>query len=150
MKGVHPGRQPALAECQLTHLERVADRLPPRPPRSMRPTSRRWRTRASRSSACPSFADDPDAVFVEDTALMLGDHAVITRPGVASRADETESTADGLAAHFEVHRLDSGHLDGGDVLRIGRTLYVGLSTRTDARRDRRARPIVAPARLSRS
>ena len=52
--------------------------------------SRRSRTRASRSSACPSFADDPDAVFVEDTALLLGDHAIITRPGVASRADETE------------------------------------------------------------
>ena len=38
----------------------------------------------------PELANDPDAVFVEDTALILGEHAVITRPGVASRADETE------------------------------------------------------------
>ena len=80
----------------------------------------------------PELANDPDAVFVEDTALILGHHAVITRPGAASRIGEVESTADGLAAHFELHRIETGHVDGGDVLRIGRTLYVGLSTRTDA------------------
>ncbi|HYI64008.1 MAG TPA: N(G),N(G)-dimethylarginine dimethylaminohydrolase [Allosphingosinicella sp.] len=73
----------------------------------------------------------PDAVFVEDTALLLGDHAIITRPGAASRAGETESVAEGLAADFVVHRLGAGHVDGGDVLRIGQTLYVGLSGRTD-------------------
>ena len=54
----------------------------------------------------PELADDPDAVFVEDTALLLDGHAVITRPGIASRAGETESTAAGLAGHFEVHRID--------------------------------------------
>jgi len=70
-------------------------------------------------------------VFVEDTALILGEHAVITRPGVASRANETDSTADGLRGHFEIHRIESGHVDGGDVLRIGKRLYVGTSTRTD-------------------
>jgi dimethylargininase len=75
--------------------------------------------------------DFPDAVFVEDTALLLGEHAVILRPGAPSRAGETDSTADGLAAAFTVHRLGAGHVDGGDVLRIGRTLYVGLSSRTD-------------------
>ena len=48
----------------------------------------------------PELADDPDAVFVEDTALLLDRHAVITRPGIASRADETESTAAGLAGQF--------------------------------------------------
>ena len=79
----------------------------------------------------PELRDDPDAVFVEDTALLLGPHAIITRPGIASRADETDSTAAGLEPHFEVHRLDSGFLDGGDVLRIGRTIYVGRSSRTD-------------------
>ena len=80
----------------------------------------------------PDLPDDPDAVFVEDTALLLDGHAVITRPGIASRVGETDSTAAGLANHFELLRVTSGHLDGGDVLRIGRRLYVGLSTRTDA------------------
>ena len=73
----------------------------------------------------------PDGVFVEDNALLLGAHAVILRPGAASRAGETESTAAGLRAHFTLHRLDGGHVDGGDLLRIGSTLYAGLSSRTD-------------------
>jgi dimethylargininase len=80
----------------------------------------------------PELADDPDAVFVEDTALLLGEHAVITRPGAESRIGETDSTAAGLSGEFQLHRIRHGFLDGGDVLRIGRTLYVGLSTRTDA------------------
>ena len=76
------------------------------------------------------LADHPDAVFVEDMAILLGAHAIVTRPGAASRAGETESVAEGLAGDFTVHRLGAGHIDGGDVLRIGSTLYVGLS-RTD-------------------
>lgn len=121
---------PRLAECQLTHLQRVPI-----------DASRAAMQHAAYEQALadsgfeiirlPELADDPDAVFVEDTALLLGDHAVITRPGAASRAGEVDSTAEGLSGHFELHRIKRGHLDGGDVLRIGRTLYVGLSTRTD-------------------
>jgi dimethylargininase len=92
----------------------------------------------------PELAGDPDAVFVEDTALLLDGHAVITRPGIASRANETESTAAGLAGQFEVHRIASGHVDGGDVLRIGRRLYVGLSSRTDADGIRALAKVAAP------
>jgi dimethylargininase len=92
----------------------------------------------------PELADDPDGVFVEDTALLLDGHAIITRPGIASRAEETESTAAGLAGHFEVHKIASGHVDGGDVLRVGRTLYVGLSTRTDADGVRALADLVGP------
>lgn len=79
----------------------------------------------------PALDDFPDGMFVEDTALLLGAHAVILRPGAASRAGETGSTARGLAGHFTLHRLGAGHVDGGDVLRIGQILYVGISTRTD-------------------
>jgi dimethylargininase len=78
----------------------------------------------------PALDDFPDGVFVEDNALLLGEHAVILRPGARSRAGETESTAAGLADAFTVHRLGAGHVDGGDVLRIGQALYVGISTRT--------------------
>ena len=80
----------------------------------------------------PDLPDQPDAVFVEDTALLLDGHAVITRPGAASRAAETDSTAAGLAGHFRLHRIERGHVDGGDVLRIRKRLYVGKSTRTDS------------------
>lgn len=79
----------------------------------------------------PDLDDAPDGVFVEDTAILLGGHAIITRPGASSRGGEVESTARILAENFTVHRLAAGTLDGGDVLRIGRNIYVGLSTRTD-------------------
>jgi dimethylargininase len=70
-------------------------------------------------------------VFVEDTALLLDGYGVILRPGAPSRAGEVESTAEGLAGAFPIRRIAGGHVDGGDVLRIGKTLYVGLPSRTD-------------------
>ena len=134
---------PRLAECELTHLARV-------PIDPARAASQHAAYEAALSEAgleivrLPELADDPDAVFVEDTALILGDHAVITRPGAASRANETSSTAAGLQNHFELHRIERGHVDGGDVLRIWRTLYVGLSTRTDAEGVAALRELASP------
>jgi dimethylargininase len=122
---------PRIAECQLTHLER----MPIDPAKAAKQHAAYERALADAGLELvrlPELAEDPDAVFVEDTALLLDRHAVITRPGAPSRAGETDSTAQGLAGHFEPHRLERGHLDGGDVLRIGRRVYVGLSTRTNA------------------
>lgn len=121
---------PRIAECELTHLERVAID-PAKAADQHLAYERTLREAGFDIVRLPELANDPDAVFVEDTALILGAHAVITRPGVASRANETDSTATGLAPYFEVQRLQSGQLDGGDVLRIGKRLYVGISTRTD-------------------
>ena len=121
---------PRLAECQLTHLDRT-------PIDAARAAEQHANYEAALRQAgfevirLPELADDPDAVFVEDTALLLDGHAIITRPGAASRIGEVESTAAGLAGHFELRRITRGHVDGGDVLRIGKRLYVGLSTRTD-------------------
>jgi dimethylargininase len=122
---------PRLPECQLTHLQRV-------PIDAAKAAEQHAAYEQALSDAgfeiirLPELRDDPDAVFVEDTALLLDGHAIITRPGVESRANETESTAQGLAAHFDIHRIERGYIDGGDVLRIGKRLYVGLSTRTNA------------------
>lgn len=75
----------------------------------------------------------PDSVFVEDTAIVLDELAVLARPGTPARAPEPHAIADALKAHRrEIARiLAPGTLEGGDVLRIGRTLYVGLTTRTN-------------------
>jgi dimethylargininase len=122
---------PRLPECALTHLARV-------PIDVAKAEAQHAAYEQTLANAgfdvirLPELPDDPDAVFVEDTALLLDGHAIITRPGAASRAGETDSTAAGLAGHFDLHRINAGFLDGGDVLRIGRTIYVGLSTRTDA------------------
>jgi dimethylargininase len=121
---------PQLAECELTHLERVA--IDPARAAAQHATyEAALRDCGFEVIRLPELPDHPDAVFVEDTALILGDHAIITRPGAPSRIGEIGSTAEGLAPHFTVHRVAHGHVDGGDVLRIGRTLYVGRSTRTD-------------------
>ena len=130
MKAFTRAVSPRIGECELTHLPRVP--IDPAKAARQHAAYEQALTEAALDIVrLPELRDDPDAVFVEDTALLLGDHAVITRPGVASRAAEVRSTAQGLGEHFEVHRLEHGHVDGGDVLRIGRTLYVGRSTRTD-------------------
>lgn len=79
----------------------------------------------------PPEADLPDACFVEDTAVVVGDLAVMTRPGAPSRAPEVASVRPLLAARLRCRDMTRGHLDGGDVLVVGRTAFVGLSARTD-------------------
>jgi len=79
-------------------------------------------------------ADDlPDSVFIEDAAVVLDELAVITHPGVASRRAETQAVAEALHVYRDLKYIKpTGTLDGGDVLQIGRTLYVGKSCRSSA------------------
>ncbi len=87
----------------------------------------------ARVISLPALAEHPDAVFVEDPALVLDEVAVITAMGVASRRGERETLAAALEEFRPVIRMrDPARLEGGDVMRIGRDLYVGLSARTDA------------------
>ena len=80
----------------------------------------------------PGDEAHPDACFVEDTAVLLGPRAMISRPGAPSRRGECGPVAAGLAGRCELHTLgESAILDGGDVLRAGSRLFVGLSGRTD-------------------
>ncbi|MEO1369573.1 MAG: arginine deiminase family protein [Acidobacteriota bacterium] len=75
----------------------------------------------------------PDAVFVEDTAVVLDEVAILTPMGVASRAPETGLIASALAPLRPLVRIQApAKLEGGDVLRVGRQLFVGQGTRTDA------------------
>lgn len=75
----------------------------------------------------------PDAYFVEDTALMFPELAVITRPGAAARRAEAEAIAPTVATFRELARLTSpATLDGGDVLVVGKKAFVGISERTNA------------------
>lgn len=77
--------------------------------------------------------DIPDSVFVEDTAVVLDEMAVIMRPGAVSRRGETALVADALRPHRSLARIEPpGTMDGGDVLQVGRTIFVGCSGRTNA------------------
>lgn len=121
---------PALADCELTHLARqpldVAGAQAEH--EAYERTLERLGARVRRLPPTPLL---PDGVFVEDTAVVLDDVAVITRPGAPSRRPETASVAAVLAAHRPLIEIAApATLDGGDVLVAGRTLYVGLSTRS--------------------
>jgi dimethylargininase len=81
----------------------------------------------------PADGELPDACFVDDCAVVLGGQALLTRPGAPSRAAEPGRLAGALAGLVDtLQRMTApATLDGGDVLRLGRTLVVGRSERTD-------------------
>ena len=80
----------------------------------------------------PAEPDLPDCVFVEDPALVVDEIAVISVMGAVSRRPEAQSLAAALTHYRELEYLrEPATLDGGDVMRVGRTLFVGLSRRTN-------------------
>jgi dimethylargininase len=121
----------SLARCELTHLARVPIDV------DVAAAQHRQYEEALRALGCtvcrvPPAHDLPDSVFVEDVAIVLDEVAIITRPGAESRRRERDAVAAVLSEHRPLQAIGApGTLDGGDVLRLGRTLYVGLSTRTN-------------------
>ena len=81
----------------------------------------------------PSADSCPDAVFVEDTIVMYRDLAVISLPGAPTRQPETTAVADVIGGlGYRLARIEPpGTLDGGDVLKVDDTIYVGLGGRTN-------------------
>jgi len=80
----------------------------------------------------PAEPDLPDSMFVEDPAVVVDEAAVMTRMGAVSRRGETATLAPVLGRYRPLRWMkETGTLEGGDVLRMGRTLYVGLSARTN-------------------
>lgn len=93
----------------------------------------------------PALDDCPDCVFVEDPVVVLDEVAIMTRMGAESRRGESDSLADEVARHRELLRIEApGTLEGGDVMRIGKTLYVGLSRRTNVAGLQQLAQLVAP------
>ena len=80
----------------------------------------------------PAEPDLPDAMFVEDPLVIVDELAIVTRMGAASRRRESESLAAAISAFRPLRRLrEPATLEGGDVLRIARDLFVGLTSRTN-------------------
>ncbi|HXU40007.1 MAG TPA: arginine deiminase family protein [Blastocatellia bacterium] len=93
----------------------------------------------------PPEPDLPDAVFVEDAAIVVDEVAVIPIMGAASRRPETKSLAGTLSAYRQLHFMQPpATLDGGDVMRIGRRLFVGASSRTNAEGIAQLRAFLSP------
>jgi len=94
----------------------------------------------------PPLPQHPDGVFVEDTVIVVDDTAVLTRPGAVSRRDEVASVGEALLARgCQLHRIvEPGTMDGGDVLQVDGTLYVGRTARTDGAAIEQLRALVGP------
>jgi len=99
----------------------------------------------ARVISLPAEADLPDAVFVEDAAIVVDEVAVSPIMGAASRRPETESLARTLSIYRLLKYMQApATLDGGDVMRIGRRLFVGASKRTNADGISQLRAALAP------
>ncbi len=94
----------------------------------------------------PAAPDHPDSVFVEDAVVVVDDLAVITRPGAEKRRGETVAVEQAVSdLGLRVAAIDPpGTLDGGDVLQVGDTVYVGRGGRTSGEGIRRLRELLAP------
>ena len=122
---------PALAAGELTHLERVpvdADRALAQGLGYLDA----FRSHGWEVTEIEPADEHPDGVFIEDTVVVFGDLAVMTSPGADSRRGELATVMPVLdEMALAVHHIElPGTLDGGDVLKVGRTAYVGRSART--------------------
>jgi dimethylargininase len=134
----------ALARCELTHLDRTP--IDVERARSQHAAYEdALRTLGCRVEQLSELPEHGDSVFVEDTAIVLDEIAVLTRPGAVSRRGEVDAIAPALAPYRSiVHLRAPATLDGGDVLRLGRRVFVGLSSRSNRAAVDELAAILAP------
>ena len=125
------GVSPRLAECELTWLDREPIDIGLACAQHAG-YERALEVAGARVVRLPALEGHPDCVFVEDPALVLDEVAVIASMGCESRRGERASLAEAIGRFRRVEwMVGAGKLEGGDVMRIGRRLFVGLSHRTD-------------------
>ena len=135
---------PEIGRCELSYLEREPIDVG-RAERQHLAYERCLAVLGCAVTRLPSEPALPDSVFVEDTAIVLDELAVVTRPGAASRRPETASVAAVLAPWRPLFHLGPpGTLDGGDVLVVGRRIFVGRSLRSDEAGYGQLRDLLAP------
>src|SRR5215216_3638597 len=122
---------PRFNECEITHIDRSPINI------NIARAQHQGYIQALKGVGCevielPEEVDLPDSVFVEDTAVILPEAAVITRPGADSRRPETEPIIRALRPYRELLFIqEPGTVDGGDVLVFNKDIFVGISTRSN-------------------
>jgi dimethylargininase len=123
---------PRLAEAELTFLERVP--VDPERAQAQHATYRELLARLGLAILdLPDAPDHPDGVFVEDVVVVVDGTAVLTRPGALSRRGEVDTAVAALQSYgLTLRRIEEpATMDGGDVLQVGDTVYVGRTQRTN-------------------
>ncbi|QDO87213.1 N(G),N(G)-dimethylarginine dimethylaminohydrolase [Ornithinimicrobium ciconiae] len=147
---------PRLAEGLVTHVERSDSVDAGRALQQWEAYCAALTTAGYALTEVPPSPEHPDSVFVEDALVVVGDLAVVTAPGAPERSDEVtgvrlaahdlgltvvelteepalaeqSTSAEGQASRAGQASTEPAHLDGGDVLKVGQTLYVGVGGRT--------------------
>ena len=121
----------SIVNCELTHLERIPIDIE-NARQQHHAYEEALRALGADVRSLPEEPDLPDSVFVEDPAIVLDECAVLMRPGADSRKPEVESIAKALAPYRTLYRVQPpGTVDGGDVLTVGKQIFVGLTTRSN-------------------
>jgi len=134
----------AIVRCELTHLDRTPIDI------DLARAQHLAYERALEEAGCSivrvdAAPDLPDAVFVEDAAVVLDELAVIMRPGAPSRRAETPPVARLVGGYRPLRHIDApGTIDGGDVLVAGRKVFIGSSARTNSAAIGQMRAILQP------
>jgi len=120
-----------MEQCELTFVERATIDI-----ERARAQHAAYRAALAAAGAdvvlLPALDDLPDSVFVEDTAIVLGSVAIVSTMGAESRRRETAAMAPVLRRYRTVQALgEPATLDGGDVMHVGTTLYIGQTARTN-------------------
>lgn len=137
---------PAINRCELTYLEREPIDYA-RACAQHTQYENTLRALGVEVISLPQEPDLPDSVFVEDAALVLDECAILTNPGASSRRPEVASVEKALAPYRELFRIQPpATIDGGDILRINRTIYIGLSGRSNQEAVRQMKTLLAPRR----
>ena len=121
---------PRIAECELTFIDRQPIDFE-RAVQQHKQYEAMLRSLGVEVHQIPADDQCPDSCFLEDTALVLDELAILTRPGSDARRGEVAGVAPFVRRHRDVVHIEApATLEGGDVLRIGRELFVGVTTRT--------------------
>lgn len=121
----------SLAQCELTYMARAPIEID-LARRQHHAYEQALRDLGCRVVSLPEAPELPDAVFVEDLALVLDEVGILTRPGAESRRPEAPTVEQTLGRYRPIRRIEPpGTLEGGDILRLGRTIYVGRSGRSN-------------------
>jgi dimethylargininase len=135
---------PAMVNCELTFIERQPIKLA-KAEEQHRDYQRLLEKCGARVITLPAEPTLPDSMFVEDPAIVLDELAIISPLGTETRRAEAASIAHALSKFRKLARVElPGTAEGGDILRVGRRIFAGLSSRTNAEGIRQLGDILAP------
>jgi dimethylargininase len=135
---------PGIVNCELTFVARQPIELA-KAEEQHRAYQQLLEKCGARVISLPAEPALPDSMFVEDPAIVLDELAIILPLGTESRRPEAASISQTLAQFRKLACVDlPGQVEGGDVLRVGRRLFAGISSRTNAEGIRQLASILAP------